>query len=176
MTMIKTIALVAAAAVVLLLLYAATRPDSFSVVRSTIVQAPPARLHALINDMHQFNSWNPFVKKDPQMRGSYRGATAGPGAAYDFEGGKSGSGSISIVDSAPTKVGMELHMLKPMEARNQITFTLAPSGAATQVTWAMHCASPFVGKLLGVFIDMDRMIGRDFEAGLADLKLQAERG
>jgi hypothetical protein len=174
--MIKTLALAAAVALVLLLLYAATRPDSFRVVRSTTVQAPPARLHALINDLHQFNNWNPFTRKDPKMRGNYHGAAAGPGAAYDFEGGKSGSGSIRIVDSAPTEVAMELLMVKPMQARNQVLFTLAPRGAATEVTWAMEGASPFIGKLLGVFIDMDRMIGRDFEAGLADLKLQAERG
>jgi hypothetical protein len=176
MTMIKTFALVAAAAVVLLLVYAATRPDSFRVVRSTTVQAPPARLHGLINDLHQFNSWNPFTRNDPKMRGSYSGAVAGPGAAYDFEGGKNGSGSIRIVGSAPTEVAMELHMIKPMEARNQVVFTLVPRGGATEVTWAMNCASPFIGKLFGVFINMDRMIGRDFEAGLADLKLQAERG
>jgi hypothetical protein len=173
--MFKTIALVGAAAVVLLLGYAATRPGNFRVVRSTTVQAPAGRVHALINDLHQFNSWNPYVTRDPQQRGSYRGPPAGAGAAYDFDGGKSGSGSIRITDSAPTQVAMELRMVKPMAARHQVLFTLAPSGPATQVTWTMEGESPFIGKLLSLFIDMDRMVGRDFEAGLADLKLRAER-
>ena len=175
MSMIKTIALVAAAAIGVLLVYATTRPDSFRVVRSTTVLAPPARLHGLINDMHQFNTWNPFDKGDPKARGEYRGPAAGPGAAYHFAGGKSGSGSLQILDSAPTRVSMELHMLKPMEGRNQVLFTLAPRGDATEVTWSMDGAMPYVSKLLGVFVDMDRMIGSQFEAGLADLKQRAER-
>jgi hypothetical protein len=172
---LKTISLIAVLAAGAVLLHAATRPDSFRVARSTIVQASPATLHALINDLHQFNTWNPFEKNDPQSRGEYRGAAAGPGAAYHFEGGKSGSGSLRILESAPTRVSMELHMLKPLEGRNHVQFTLDPRGSATQVTWAMDGASPFVSKLIGVFVDMDKMIGTQFEAGLADLKQRAER-
>ena len=174
--MVKTIALIAVAAVGVLLLTAAFRPDSFRVARSATVQAPPERLHALINDLHQFNTWNPYGKKDPQMRGEYRGPAAGPGAAFHFEGNKDvGKGSIQILESAPAKVTMQLHMLAPFEGRNTVEFSLQPRGAATEVTWAMQGASPFVARLAGLFFDMDRMIGRDFEAGLADLKQRAER-
>jgi hypothetical protein len=172
---IKAIALVSVAAVGALLLYTATRPDHFSVQRSTVVQAPPAKLHGLIADLHQFNTWNPFEKGDPQSRGEYRGPAAGPGAAYHFGGGQSGDGTLTILASAPTHVTMELHMVKPMEARNKVQFTLVPRGAATEVTWAMDGRTPFIGKLIHVFVDMDRMVGGQFEAGLADLKQRAER-
>lgn len=174
--MLKTIALVALAGVAALLLYAATRPDSFRVARSTVVNAPPEKLHALINDLHQFNTWNPYERKDPQLRGEYRGPAAGPGAMYHFQGNKDvGRGSLQILDSAPRKVTMQLHMIEPFEGRNTVEFTLAPAAAGTQVTWAMNGASPFVARLVGIFVDMDRMIGRDFEAGLDALKQRAER-
>ncbi|HEX2547855.1 MAG TPA: SRPBCC family protein [Ramlibacter sp.] len=173
--MVKTFALLAAAAIAGLLVYAAAQPDSFRVARSTTVQAPPEKLHGLINDLRAFNTWNPFEKGDTQSRGEYRGPTAGPGAAYFFAGGKSGDGSLRILESAPSRVSMELHMLKPLEARNRVQFTLQPRGNATEVTWLMEGQNPFLGKLIHVFINMDRMVGSQFESGLADLKQRAER-
>lgn len=173
--MIKAIALVALAGIAAVLVAAATRPDSFSVARSTTVQANADKLYPLINDLHQFNTWNPFERKDPEIKGEYRGPAAGPGATYHFQGGKSGSGSLRVVDSAPGKVTMELHMLEPMEGRNRIVFTLQPRGNATEVTWAMDGPMPFVSKVITLFVDMDRMIGGDFENGLATLKQRAER-
>lgn len=175
--MLKTIAIAAGLALALLLIYAATRPDVFRVQRSALVQAPADKVHPLINDLRQFNTWNPYEKKDPNIRGEYRGPAAGKGAAYAFQGNKEvGRGSFEIVDSAPAKVTMQLHMQAPFEARNTVEFRLAPQGNATEVTWAMQGPQPFLGKLIGVFLDMDRMIGRDFEAGLANLKARAERG
>jgi carbon monoxide dehydrogenase subunit G len=174
--MIKTIALLLVAAVVLLLALAATRPDTFSVQRSARIQAPADQVHALINDLHRFNRWNPYEKKDPNLKGSYSGPAAGPGATYAFEGNKNvGKGSLRIVDSQPGQVTMELHMIEPMEGRNTVRFTLVPQGGATEVTWAMQGASPFIGKLMGLVFDMDKMIGGDFEAGLAALKTLAEQ-
>ena len=174
--MFKTIAIVAVVALAALLLFAATRPDTFRVERSVKIKAAPERLHPLINDLHQFNTWNPYNKKDPAMQGTYRGPAAGPGAGFDFEGNKDvGKGSIRIVASAPRKVTMKLDMLEPFEGHNTVEFSLAPQGETTDVTWAMHGPSPFLAKLVGVFINMDRMIGRDFEAGLAGLKARAER-
>jgi hypothetical protein len=173
--MFKTLAVIALAGIVAVLAYAATRPDTFRVVRTATVQAPPEKLHALINDLHAFNTWNPFEKGDARNRGEYRGPQAGPGATYQFGGGPAGDGTLRILDSAPTQVRMELHMQKPMEARNQVQFTLQPRGAATDVTWQMEGATPFLGKLIHVFLDMDRMVGGQFEAGLADLKQRAER-
>ena len=111
------------------------------------------------------------------MKASYRGPNAGPGATFDFDGDKNvGKGSISIVPPrGPGMVSMKLDMLEPMEAHNDIDFRLVPQGDATEVTWAMRGASPFLGKLMGIFIDMDKMIGKDFENGLASLKTLAER-
>lgn len=177
MTLGKTIALVAVLAVAGVLVAAATRPDSFRVQRTATVQAPPDKLHALIGDLHQFNTWNPFNKKDPNIRGSYRGPAAGPGAGYDFAGnGEVGKGSLDITAATPQKITMQLHMIEPMEGRNTVEFSLVPRGAATEVTWAMHGPSPFISKLMGLVFDMDSMIGGAFEAGLADLKQRAERG
>lgn len=173
----RSIALVAVAAIGALLAYAATRPDTFRVERSASVQTTPEKLYPLINDMQQFNTWNPFNRKDPAMQGSYSGPTAGPGAAFAFQGNKDvGKGSLRIVQSqSPKEVTMELHMVEPFEGRNTVVFSLVPRGAGTEVTWAMHGPAPFVSKLIGVFFDMDRMIGRDFEDGLTALKARAEK-
>jgi hypothetical protein len=175
--MIKTIALIAVAALAALLLFAATRPDTFKVQRATSIKAAPEKLFPLINDMKQFNTWNPYNKKDPAMQGSYRGPQSGPGAGFDFQGNKDvGKGSLQIIDSAaPTKVTMKLDMLEPFEGHNTVEFSLVPRGDSTEVTWAMHGASPYLAKVMGIFFNMDKMIGRDFEAGLADLKARAEK-
>jgi hypothetical protein len=175
--MLKTVALIGAAVLGALLLHATTRPDTFQVARTATVQAPAERLHGLIADLHQFNTWNPYEKKDPQLRGEYRGPSAGPGAAYHFQGNRDvGRGSLEILASTPQRITMQLHMIDPFEARNVLEFTLAPAPEGTQVTWSMRGASPFLARLIGVFIDMDQMIGRDFEAGLGALKQRAERG
>ena len=176
-TMAKTLLLAGAAALVAApLLLAASQPDSFRVERRTVVEAPPARVHALINDLRQFNTWNPYERKDPALRGEYRGPQAGAGAQYHFAGNRDvGRGSLTIVSVTPTAVTMDLHMAEPFESRNTVEFVLTPRGGATEVTWAMHGPAHFAGKLLGLFIDMDGMIGRDFEAGLAGLKARAER-
>lgn len=174
--MLKSIALIVVLAVAALALYATTRPDTFAVQRSTVVQAGTDKLFPLINDLHQFNTWNPYARKDPAMRIDYRGPASGPGAAFDFSGNKdAGKGSIEVTGGqAPTRVDMRLDMIEPFEGHNQIAFTLTPQGQATQVTWAMHGPSPYLSKVVGIFLDMDHMIGRDFEAGLARLKATAE--
>jgi len=174
--MIKTIALIAVAALGALLIFAATRPDTFRVERTASIKAPPGKLHGLINDMKVFNTWNPYNLKDPNIRGEYQGPQAGPGAVYRFEGNKDvGKGSIAIVDSAPTRVTMKLDMLEPFEGHNIVEFIIAPKGDATEVTWAMHGPSPYIAKVMGLVFSMDKMIGRDFEAGLANLKARAEK-
>lgn len=174
--MVKSILIIAVLALAGLLLFAAMRPDRFSLQRSIVIQAPPDRIHALINELRQFNTWNPYDKKDPAIQGSYRGPAAGPGARYEFKGNREvGEGSLEITASTPGQVTMRLDMRAPMQASNTIDFTLVPRGETTEVTWAMQGACPYIGKLMGVFVNMDAMIGRDFEAGLASLKTIAEK-
>lgn len=174
--MIKTIVLVILAAIGLLLAFAAAQPDTFKVQRSANIKAPPDKLHGLINDMKAFNTWNPYNLKDPNIKGEYQGPQAGPGAAYHFTGSKDvGKGSVSIVESTPSKVTMKLDMIEPFEGHNVVEFILAPKGDSTEVTWAMHGPSPYIGKVMGLVFNMDNMIGRDFEAGLANLKARAEK-
>lgn len=178
--MIKTIVftvlglLLLAVAVVLLL--AARQPDTFRVQRSARIEAPPERIFPMINDLRQMNGWNPFVKQDTALKDSYSGPVSGPGASYRFEGKQAGAGSLRIVDAAaPSSVRMKLDMTAPMNASNDILFTLIPEGNGTRVTWTMEGASPFLGKVMGVLFSMDRMVGGAFEAGLADLKTRAEK-
>jgi hypothetical protein len=174
--MIKTIALIAIVALGALLIFAAARPDTFHIERTASIKAPPDKLHGLINDMRVFNTWNPYNLKDPNIKGEYQGPQAGPGAVYHFAGNKDvGKGRIAIVDSAPSKVTMKLDMLEPFEGHNVVEFIIAPKGDATEVTWAMHGPSPYIAKVMGLIFSMDKMIGRDFEAGLANLKARAER-
>ena len=179
--MLKTlviIAIVLAAAVASLLAYAATRPDTFKVKRSKLINAPAEKIFPLISNLRQMNTWNPFSKDDPTMKVTYSGPADGPGAAYDWDGaGRSGKGRIEITDAAPpSKVTMYLTMLTPIEAHNVVEFTLRPEGNATEVTWAMTGHDrPLVAKVMDVLFSMDRMVGGQFEKGLEDLKTIAER-
>lgn len=173
--MIKILAGVGLMALMALLAYAASRPDTFDIRRSTRILAGPDQIHPLINELSRFNTWNPFTRKDPAIELTYCGPASGPGAAFEFKGNKDvGSGRITITASRPDQVEMTLDMHSPMKAHNAITFTLKPQGQATEVSWAMHGANPFIGKLIGVVFNMDAMIGRDFEHGLAALKALAE--
>ena len=176
--MIKTIAWLALAAIVLLLGYAATRPDTFRVERSTTIRASSERLFPLINDLHQFNLWNPYNRRDPAMKTEYSGPDVGPGARYGWQGNKTvGRGSIGITSTnEPASVTIQLDMWEPFEGHNTVVFSLVPEDAgSTRVTWAMHGPSNFIGKLMGIFVNMDQMIGKDFDAGLVNLKALAEK-
>ena len=180
--MIKTILFIVLGLVVLaiavVLLLAVRQPDTFRIQRSTVIGAPADRIYPLIADLRRMNSWNPFAKKDPQIQIRYRGPAGGPGAAYDFSGNKEvGKGSIEVTEAiAPTRVAMKLDTIAPMEGHHAILFSLAPDGGnSTRVTWSMEGASPFLGKVMGVVFNMDKMVGGAFDAGLADLKTQAEK-
>ena len=178
--MLKALGFTAAAAIAVVLVFAASRPDSFRVQRSASIKAPPETVFEHINDLRRFNAWNPFEKKDPNMKGSYGGAASGKGATYAFAGnGSVGSGRLAIIDSMPaSEVRMTLDMEQPMEGHNVVEFNLRPEGTqgeSTRVTWAIHGPMPYVSKLLSLFCDMDAMIGREFEAGLAELKAIVER-
>jgi uncharacterized protein YndB with AHSA1/START domain len=160
-----------------ILAYAATRPDTFRVQRSTGINAPPERIFPLIANLKSMNTWNPFVDPDPAIKVAYSGPETGKGAAHTWRGNaKVGEGRIEITDVVPSsKIAMQLDMLKPMKAHNQVEFTLQPNGSETAVTWAMSGRQPFIAKLMTIFIDCDRMVGGQFEKGLASLKAIAER-
>jgi len=178
--MLKIIAIIAVIVVALaggVLAYAATKPDSIRVQRATSIKAQPEKIFALINDFRSWGVWSPYEKKDPAMKRNLSGAASGKGAVYEWAGnGNVGQGRMEITDSSPpSKVTIKLDFIKPIEGHNIAEFTLAPDGDATRVTWAMSGPSPYIGKVISVFLDMDSMIGKDFEAGLANLKTATEQ-
>jgi uncharacterized protein YndB with AHSA1/START domain len=175
--MLKKLSILILAALAGLLLYASTRPDEFEVQRSTLVQAPPDKVFALINDFHHWPLWSPWEKLDPAMKRTHSGAPAGTGAVYAWEGNKQvGSGRMEITQSTPpSKAVIQLDFTAPMTARNVAEFTLVPEAGGTRVTWTMRGPTPFGMKVLHVFMSMDKMVGGDFEKGLANLKSEAER-
>ncbi len=175
--MFKKIAFVIVILVAVILVYAATKPDMFSVQRTTSINAPAEKIFPLINDIHKWASWSPYEKKDPAMKRTYSGAASGKGSAYAWEGNREvGKGSIEITEtSPPSKVQIKLDMLKPIEGHNIVECTLEPRGELTSVNWIMRGPAPFLTKVIQVFCDMDSMVGKDFEAGLAALKASAEK-
>jgi len=175
--MIRKILAVVVVLVVAVLAYATTKPDAFMVERSTTIKAPPEKVFAVIDDFHNWSSWSPWEKLDAAMTRTHSGAAAGKGAVYEWTGNsKVGTGRMEITESSPTsRVGIKLDFLKPFEAHNVAEFTLAPAGDSTKVTWTMRGPSPYMAKVMGVFASMDRMVGGDFETGLANLKRIAEQ-
>jgi uncharacterized protein YndB with AHSA1/START domain len=176
--MVKKILLALAAALVVFLAFVATRPPTFHVERSITLAAPPERAFAQVNDFHAWAAWSPWDKLDPQMKRTFEGAPAGVGASYSWVGNKQvGEGRMTIEKSEPARlVSIKLEFIKPFEATNTATFAFAPDGAGTKVTWSMDGNNNFVGKLFSVFMDMDKMVGGDFERGLASMKTIAEGG
>ena len=175
--MLKKIALLIVVLLVAVLGYAATRPDSMHVQRSATIKAPPDRIFPLINDFHSWSTWSPYEKLDPAMKTTYSGPASGKGAVYEWEGNSQvGQGRMEITDTSdPSRVTIKLDFIKPFEGHNVADFALVPQGDSTTVTWAMDGRSPYVAKLMGVFVNMDNMIGKDFEKGLANLKTIAEK-
>ncbi len=175
MRALKLGAIAVAAAIGIVLILAAIRPDTFEVRRTASINAAPEHIFPLINDLRAFNTWNPYENKDPQIKGAYGGPPNGKGASYALQGNKVGSGRIEIIESkAVSKVTMTLLMLEPFEVDNVVEFTLQPRGETTNVTWAMRGRVPYLAKIVHVFVDVDAMVGRDFEEGLAALKTISE--
>jgi uncharacterized protein YndB with AHSA1/START domain len=174
---IAIIAVVLAIAIAVVLTLAAIKPDRFRVQRAITVQAPPEKIFSLVNDFHQWGSWSPYENKDPAMKRTYSGASSGRGAVYAWDGNNNvGSGRMEILDaSAPEKIVIKLDFFKPFEGHNTAEFTMLPQGDVTNITWGMHGPAPFMSKVVQVFMNMDNMIGRDFEVGLANLKRLTEK-
>lgn len=176
--MVKITAFVAVGLIVGLLVYATTKPDAFLVQRSASIKAPPEKIFALIDDLQSWGAWSPWEKMDPTMKRIYSGPTSGKGARYEWEGNREvGQGRMEITDSSsPSKVVIQLEFISPFEAHNTAEFTLEGKGDSTDVTWAMYGPNPYLSKVMSVFFNMDSMIGKQFETGLANLKTAAENG
>lgn len=174
--MLKIIVLILIIAIAGVLVAAAFRPDAFRIERSIRIKAAPETIFAFIDDFRRWTAWSPWEKLDPALKRDYSGATSGKDAAYAWEGnGKVGQGRMAIVESVPcSKIRIKLDFIKPFEAHNMAEFTLRPDADGTEVHWVMHGPQPYLSKLMGLVFNMDRMIGKDFETGLANLKSAAE--
>ena len=178
--MLETALWIVLAALAVIVIIAAMRPDSFRIERSVLIKAPPEKIFTLINDLHQWEPWSPWEKMDPALKRSYSGSPIGVGAIYEWAGNRQvGQGRMEIMESRPwSKVALDLHFMKPFEARNKVEFVLTPQAGnppTTQVTQAMFGPSPFISKLMGLIFSMDKMVGGKYEEGLANLKALAER-
>lgn len=175
--MLKTIGIIVAVLIIGVMILAATMPDTFKVERKASIKAPPEKVFAILNDFKSWGVWSPWEKKDPAMKRNFGAVTSGKGATYAWEGNKDvGVGNMEMAESTPpSKLVINLNFLKPFEAHNTATFVLASSAGATDVAWSMDGKHNFISKIMCLFMDMDKMVGKDFEAGLANLKAAAEK-
>jgi len=174
--MLKKISMALILVIVVILGLAMMQPDSFKVQRSATIKAPPAKVMAYLNDFHQWPAWSPWEKLDPNMQRTFEGAASGKGAVYAWKGNDDvGQGRMEIIESVPAQLDIKLDFIKPFASSNRTEFALQEQGDSTVVTWTMTGPSQFVTKVMGVFFSMDKMIGKDFEKGLAQLKTVAEK-
>jgi hypothetical protein len=164
------------ALIAVFLVVAALQPADFEFSRNTLVAAPPAAVFAEVNDLHRWNDWSPWAKLDPAMKQVFEGPVTGEGAAYSWVGNsKVGEGKMTITRSqVPDLVLLRLDFVKPMATTNQTEFTFKPEGSGTRVTWTMTGQKNFIAKAFHLVVSMDKLIGPDFEKGLAQLKAVAE--
>jgi len=174
---IAIVAVILAIAIAAILVLAATKPNTLRVQRAIDIKAPAEKIFPLISDFHQWRSWSPYETKDPAMKRTYSGTDSGKGAAYAWDGNKNvGSGRMEILEtSAPQKIVIKLDFFTPFEGHNTAEFTMLPQGDGTHVTWVMYGPANFMSRLIQVFMNLDNMIGKDFEAGLANLKKLTEK-
>ena len=174
--MLTTILVIIIVVIAILLLLAASKPDSYRVERGATIQAPPERIFELINDFRNWPKWSPWEKLDPAMKKDLAGPPTGVGSSYAWEGNsKAGKGRMEITESdPPRRVKLDLNFIKPFKSNNVTAFTLEPRDNGTHVHWTMDGPAPMMTKMMMVFMDMDKMVGRDFDEGLGNLKRAAE--
>jgi uncharacterized protein YndB with AHSA1/START domain len=150
--------------------------DTYTVVRTTTIDAPPERVYEHVVDLHRWTSWSPWEDLDPAVSRTYTGPESGPGSAYSWSGNrKAGQGTMRITDAqAPSEVHIDLAFLKPFKSRSKVVFSIEPAGAGSRVTWMLSGRKTTATKVMGIFKSMDSLIGPDFEKGLARLKATAE--
>jgi hypothetical protein len=175
--MLKIIGIVIVVAIAGILIFASTQPDTFRIQRTLAMKASPAKIFPHVNDLQKMQVWSPWEKMDSNMKRTYTGPTSGQNAEYAWDGNKNvGAGKMKIIESIhPSKVTMSLDFLRPMEGHNVAEFSLVPRyDGMTDVTWAMSGPSPFLSKVICTFMNMDKMVGSQFEKGLAELKTIVE--
>ena len=174
--MLKKILIGVAVVLVALCIGIATRPDTYRVERTATVAAPADVVFPYVNDFHQWTQWSPFEKLDPNMKRTFGGTPSGTGSVYSWAGnGQAGEGTMTMKESAPNQhIALDLHFLKPFESTALTEFTFKPAPEGVAVTWAMSGENTILGKAISLFVSMDRMVGKDFEQGLANLKSVAE--
>jgi uncharacterized protein YndB with AHSA1/START domain len=159
------------------LLFVHTRPDVFAVERTAHIDAPPEKVFPLLNDFHNWTGWSPWEKKDPHLKRHYSGPESGAGSKYAWVGDKNvGEGNMVITESVPSsKLLLDLNFIKPFKASNKTIFLLTPESGGTKVFWRMEGPVPFPFKIMHLIFNMDKMVGKDFEQGLANMKTVAEK-
>jgi uncharacterized protein YndB with AHSA1/START domain len=173
-TVLAIIAIIVLAIVIILVL-AMRKPDTFRLERSTTIKAPPEKIFPLVNDFHHWMKWSPWERLDPELKRTYGGAESGKGATYGWQGKKAGTGRMDIIEAKPSsKILIKLDFMKPFEAHNTAEFTFTPQGDGTRVDWAMFGPNIFMAKLMSTVINTDKLVGKDFDKGLAALKAAAE--
>jgi hypothetical protein len=177
--MLEIIAIILAiliAIVLLIIVYASTtRPDVFTYTRSTQINAPAEKIVPLVSDFKQWRAWSPYEDRDPSLKRTYSGNASGVGAVYAWEGDRNvGAGRMEIVESTPRTIRIKLDFIAPFKANNMAEFTFTPQGGATDVVWSMTGKNVLLGKVMSVFMNMDKMIGNDFANGLSAMKAAAE--
>jgi hypothetical protein len=165
-----------AAVVVLFVIVVTLQPSAFRYTRTATIAASPASVFAQVNDFHNWDAWSPWAKLDPNAKNSFDGPTSGEGAQFAWVGNSEvGEGKMMITESKPSDfIAIKLEFLKPMKATNTAEFTFKPEGDQTQVSWTMFGKNNFMGKAFGLFVDCEKMIGDQFEQGLANMKSVVE--
>jgi len=165
------------ALIVAVLIFAATRPNTFRIERSIIIHAPANKIFALINNLHSWDSWEPDDRKDATMKKTFSGPASGTGATTEWDSkGQGGKGRLSIIESVPSsKVAIKVDFVKPFEAHNLNEFKLEPDSGGTKVTWSIEASNLYAMKIMGVFFNIPRQFGKHVESGLSNLKSVAEK-
>jgi len=169
--MLPIVLIAAVAVVALFIIIVAMRPEDFRYTRAARIAAPPEVVFANVDDFHKWEAWSPWAKMDPNCKNSFSGPESGPGATFAWSGNnKVGEGRMTILDSRPGEViRIKLEFFKPFKATNTAEFTFKPEGGQTQVTWSMFGKCNFMSKAVGMFMDCEKMVGAQFEQGLANL-------
>ena len=174
--MLKIVLLLIIGAVAAIFGIASTKPNSFRYERRIDIKASPEKIAGVLNDLKKGILWSPFEQIDPNGKRTFSGADSGVGAAYDWDGNnKAGAGRMVILESTPTKIVLSLDFFRPFRASNKVDFIMDPHGDTTTLIWAMYGPNPFMGKVMSIFIDCEKMITGDFDKGLANLKALLEK-